>query len=158
VKIPPETPPGQQKLLVSLSGVGVSALGIAGPVVNVQEPFVRLTGLVGASPATRPLSFGRRATFAVPLQNAGNVPTTRTPATYNLTVSRDGTEATQVFEISSTGRINLKPAASKPQKLSVAFPPGAFAAGSYVLIVRLATAELNQTNGQSVALIPFTIA
>ena len=46
---------------------------------------------------------------------------------------------------------------TRPQRVAVTFPPGSFPAGSYTLIVRL-NAELNQTNGDTVALIPFTIA
>ena len=123
----------------------------------MRSPFVRLTGLPAAAPNEKPLTFGKRATFTVPLQNAGNVPTSRTPATYSVIVSRDATEAGQVFQTTAIGRINLKPGTNRPQKLVVTFPPGSFPAGSYTLIVRL-SAELNQTNGETVALIPFTIA
>ena len=160
-KFPQAVTEGQKVVLVTADPVNalpvVQTSTAVGPPVNVQAPFVRLTGLPAAAPAPRPLTFGRPARFAVPLQNAGNVPTSRTPATYTVIVSRDATEAGQVFQTTATGRINLKPAASRPQKLTVTFPPGAFPAGSYTAIVRL-TAELNQTNGETVALIPFTIA
>ena len=62
-----------------------------------------------------------------------------------------------MFETTALGRISLKPGQTKPQKLTVTFAPGTFAPGSYTLIVRLTSAALNQTNGQTVALIPFTI-
>ena len=95
--------------------------------------------------------------FSVPLQNVGNVPTSRNPVTYTLNVSPDGTAEGTVFTTTAVGKLSLKPGASRPQKLTVTFPPGAFAPGSYTLIVRL-TADLNETNGDPLALIPFTIA
>jgi hypothetical protein len=157
-KFPTDTPEGQKNILVTLSGPGVSALGVVGPTVSIEEPFVRLTGLVGSAPAGSLITFGRRATFLIPMQNAGNVPTSKTPVTYKLIVSKDGTEPNQVYDTLVLGRINLKPGTSKAQKLNVTFPPGAFAPGTYVLIVQLSNAALNQTNGQNVALISFTIA
>ena len=153
---PPTVPQGDRNVLVTAAADRTSDTA-AGPRVSVQAPFVRLTGLPAGAPAARPLAFGRRAAFAVPLQNVGNVPTSRTPATYTLAVSRDGTDAGQVYQTTATGRLNLRPGASRPQRVSVTFPPGSFPAGTYTLIVRL-NAELNQTNGDTVALIPFTIA
>lgn len=155
-QFPQTIPAGEKNVLVTAAADGTLDMAV-GPAVSVQAPFVRLTGLPAAAPAARPLAFGRPARFAVPLQNDGNVPTTKTPATYTLVVSRDETAADELFQTTATGRISLKPGASKPQRLSATFPPGAFAAGSYTLLVRL-SAELNQTNGETVALIPFTIA
>jgi hypothetical protein len=97
------------------------------------------------------------AKFSVTLTNGGNVPTTKIPATYSLIVSTSTDPSDQVFTTTALGKISLKPGATKPQKFTVTFPPGSFAAGSYTLIVRI-SAELNDTNGQTVAVIPFTIA
>jgi hypothetical protein len=152
-----DTPQGQKTLLVRASAVDGSSVGV-GPSLMVQEGFVRLTGLVGAAPTGNVLTLGRRARFVVPVQNAGNIQTSRTPVAYELTVTRDGTPATQVFQTTTMGRINLRPGASRPQRIVVTFPPGAFAPGSYVLIVKLAAAEGNQTNGQNLAFIPFIIS
>jgi hypothetical protein len=161
-KFPESLPEGDKQVLVTATPAGAAPGGQTpgvgvGPGVSVQTPFVRLTGLPAAAPAGVQMTFGKRARVTVPLQNAGNVPTTRTPATYTLSVSTDGTTAGEVFVTTAPGKLNLKPGASRPQKLTVTFPPGAFAPGSYTLIVRL-TAELNETNGDVAALIPFTIA
>lgn len=159
---PATIPEGDKQVLVTATPVTVTpvvetpATG-AGPAVTVQSPFVRLTGLPNAAPTGTALTFGKRARFTVPLQNAGNVPTSRNPVTYTLNVSPDGTAEGTVFTTTVPGQLSLKPGASRPQKLTVTFPPGAFAPGSYTLIVRL-TADLNETNGDPVALIPFTIA
>lgn len=147
---------GTRTLLATALAGGVTEQGV-GPAVNVQAPFVHLTGSITPAPAARPLTFDRRARLSVPLTNAGNVPTTRTPATYSLIVSNDGTESGQVFSTTALGRIRLRPGQTRPQRLTVTFPAGSFAAGTYTLIVRL-SAELNDANGQTVALIPFTIA
>lgn len=157
-KFPTDTPQGQKNILVALSGVGVSALGAVGTTVSIEEPIVRITGLVGSAPAGSVLAFGKRSTFSIPMQNSGNVPTSKSPVTYQLIVSKDGTEANRVYDTQLLGKLGLKPGNSKAQKISATFPPGAFAPGNYVLIVRLANAELNQTNGQNVALISFAIA
>lgn len=161
-KFPETIPEGDQQVLVTATPVTVTpvveapATGV-GPPVSVQQPVVRLIGLPNAGPTPIQLIFGKRARFTVPLQNTGNVPTSRNPVTYTLNVSTDGTAEGTVFTTSSAGRVSLKPNASRPQKLTVTFPPDAFPAGSYTLIVRL-TAALNETNGDPVALIPFTIA
>jgi hypothetical protein len=156
IAFPADLEPGPKNLLVSATGNGIAAQGV-GPTVTVQAPFVHLTG-PGAVPAlARPLAFGRPARLSVQLQNTGNVPTGRSPATYSVIVTTDGTPATSVFNTAALARIALKPGQSKPQKFSVTFPAGSFAAGSYTLMVRV-TAELNDANGQTVALIPFAIA
>ncbi len=79
------------------------------------------------------------------------------PATYTLLVTRDGTAATTAFQTTASGRISLRPGAVKPQRVAVTFPPGAVAPGTYTLVVRLST-DSGATAGQTVALIPFTIA
>ena len=61
-----------------------------------------------------------------------------------------------MVQTTAVGKLSLKPGTSKPQKLSVTFPAGAFAPGSYTVIVKV-NADLNQTNGETVALIPVTI-
>jgi hypothetical protein len=157
VSFPADAPTGQQFVVVSGGVNGVTATGATPTAVTVQAPFVRITGSNVPAPVTKPLTFGKPAKLSVRLTNEGNVPTTKTPATYSLIVSNNGTPAGQVFSTTALGRINLKPGATKPQKLSVTFPPGSFAAGSYTLIVRV-NAELNDANGQTVALLPFTIA
>jgi hypothetical protein len=160
VVFPPNTPEGNKTLLVS-AVVNGARDDVAGPTISVQEPFVLLTGLPSTpqAPFGRPVTYDRPVSFSVPLQNAGNVPTSKTPATYDLIVSNDGTEAGKVFQTQAVGRISLKAGTSKPQKLTVTFPGRAtFPQGTYTLIVKLASAALNQTNGQPVALIPFTIA
>ena len=91
----------------------------------------------------------------MPLRNDGNVPTTKTPATYTLIVSTDGTEAGAVFTTTAVGKLALKPATAKPQKLSLTFPAGSVAPGTYTLIVKV-NAELNDANDSVVATIPVT--
>jgi hypothetical protein len=125
-----------------------------GPAMAVQQAVVHLVN-GGAAPALKPITGGRRAALAVPLRNDGNVPTAKSPATYTLIVSTDGTEAGKVFETTAVGKLALKPAAAKPQKLSATFPAGSVAPGSYVLIVKV-NAELNDTNGQIVTTLPVT--
>jgi hypothetical protein len=145
-------PEGQFTLLGSATVSGLTASS-AGPSLTVADPFVRLLGVPGAG--GKPITLGKRASLSVPLQNAGNVPTTRAPATYTLLVSTDGTDAGAIFQTTAVGKLGLKPGASRPQKLSVTIPAGAFAPGAYTLIVKV-NAELNETNGQTVALIPAT--
>jgi hypothetical protein len=151
-------PAGTKTLLVTATTTGSQADGV-GPQVIVQAPFVHLTGsLAPQPPLARPLTFGRPAKLSIPLTNGGNVPTSKTPATYTLLVTTAGTPETSVFSTAALGKISLKPGQTKAQKLSVTFPAGSFAPGSYTLLVRITAADLNDTNGQTVALIPFSIS
>jgi hypothetical protein len=125
-----------------------------GPSLSVQAPVVHLTN-GGAAPAVKPIAGGKKASLAVPLRNDGNVPTTKSPATYTLIVSTDGTEAGAVFQTTAVGKLALKPATAKPQKLSLTFPAGSVPPGSYTLIVKV-NAELNDTNDQVVTTLPVT--
>jgi hypothetical protein len=148
---------GMRTIVATAAFAGQQSDQAAGPQVNVQAPFVHLTGSTTPAPLATPLTFGSPAKLSIPLTNGGNVPTTKTPATYTLIVSTSSDPSNQVFTTTALGKIRLKPGATKPQKLTVTFPPGSFAAGSYTLLVRL-TAELNDVNGQTVAVIPFSIA
>lgn len=152
-------PAGQQTLLATATANNVTTTGAPGPTVSVEPARVNLVGLPGAGPAAgKPLAVGKRATLSVPLQNTGNVATSRAPATYTLVFTTDGTEAGKVFETTSVAKVSLKPGASKPHKLSLTLPPAtSLPAGTYTLLVRL-SADLNQTNGETVALLPVTIA
>jgi hypothetical protein len=125
-----------------------------GPALSVQQAVVHLVN-GGAAPAIKPITGGKKAALAVPLRNDGNVSTTKSPATYTLIVSTDGTEAGAVFTTTAVGKLALKPASAKPQKLSVIFPAGSVAPGSYTLIVKV-NAELNDTNDQIVTTLPVT--
>jgi hypothetical protein len=125
-----------------------------GPAMAVQQAVVHLVN-GGAAPAVKPITGGKRAALAVPLRNDGNVPTTKAPATYTLIVSTDGTEASAIFQTTAVGKLALKPATAKPQKLSVTFPAGSVAPGTYTLIVKV-NAELNDTNDQIVSTLPVT--
>jgi hypothetical protein len=125
-----------------------------GPSLSVQAPFVHLVN-GGAAPAVKPITGGKKASLAVPLRNDGNVPTTKSPAAYTLIVSTDGTEAGAVFQTTAAGKLALKPATAKPQKLSLTFPAGSVLPGSYTLIVKV-NAELNDTNDQIVTTLPVT--
>ena len=62
-----------------------------------------------------------------------------------------------LYSITSTGRLNLKPGASKLQPVTVTIPAGTFPGGNYFLHVRV-DAELNLTNGQTVVVMPFSIS
>jgi hypothetical protein len=148
---------GTRTIVATASFAGQQSDQAAGPQVNVQAPFVHLTGSTTPAPLATPLTFGLPAKLSIPLTNGGNVPTTKTPATYTLIVSTSADPSDQVFSTTALGKIRLKPGATKAQKLTVTFPPGSFPAGSYTLLVRL-TAELNDNNGQTVAVIPFSIA
>jgi hypothetical protein len=127
----------------------------SGPAVQVRPPFVRLVSAGPSVPPRKPAVFVRPAKFAVNLRNDGNV-AVPSPATYSVAVSTDGTDAGVVFSTTVPAPIRLKPGQSRPQRLTVTLPPQ-FAAGSYTLIVKL-EAALNETNGQVVSSIPFTIA
>ena len=141
--------------LLGAATVGSLTSAAAGPAVSVQAPVVHLVSAGPAAPA-KPITLGKRASLAVPLRNDGNVPTSKSPVAYTLIVSTDGTEAGSVFQTTATGKVNLKPAAARPQKLSVTFPAGAFAPGGYTILVKL-NAALNDTNGLVVASIPVAI-
>lgn len=128
----------------------------AGPSLNVQAPVVHLVSGGTATAPTKPITRGKPATLAVPLRNDGNAATTKTSATYTLILSSDGTEATAVSQTAATGRISLKPGASKPQKVRFTLPAGSGGAGSFTILVKV-NAELNDTNNSVVASIPVTI-
>jgi hypothetical protein len=154
---PPGAETGTRTIVATAAFAGQPSDQSAGPQVNVQAPFVHLTGSTTPAPLAKPLTFGLPAKLSIPITNGGNVPTTKTPATYTLVVSTSADASDQVFTTTALGKIKLRPGATRPQKLTVTFPPGSFAAGSYTLLVRL-TAELNDANGQTVAVIPFSIA
>jgi len=93
----------------------------------------------------------------VPLRNDGNTPTTKTPATFTLVFSSNGTEAGTVYQTTATSRIALKAHQSKPQKLTFTIPASAsLPAGTYTLILKL-NAELNDTNGQVITTLPASV-
>jgi hypothetical protein len=141
---------------ITLFGVAVAeglTASSSGPALSVEQPVVHLVGGAGPVTVAKPIKLGKKATLLVPLQNIGNVPTTKTPATYTVIVSSDGTEGGAVFQTSATGKVALKPNASKAQKLAVTFPAGAFSPGTYTIIVKLNSADLNDTNGQTVAVL-----
>jgi hypothetical protein len=128
----------------------------AGPSLTVQTPVVHLVSGGPATAPAKPITRGKPATLAVPLRNDGNTATTKTPATYTLILSTDGTEAGAVTQTTTTRRINLKPGASKPQKIRFSLPAGSGSAGSFTMLVKV-SAELNETNGNVVASIPVTV-
>lgn len=150
-------PAGHQTLLVTVTATGVAAT-VAGPTVRVEPAHVNLVGLSATGGGPTPLALGKRATLAVPLQNTGNVATTKAPVAYTLLFTTDGTEAGTVFSTTAAGKVSLKPGAgTKPQKLTLTLPPaGTLAAGAYTVLVQLA-AELNVTNGQTVALMSVNV-
>jgi hypothetical protein len=149
-------PQGEMTLLCTAAANGLNSTA-SGPVVAVAEPFVRLVSAGAVATPTKPLAFNRTAKFAVNLRNDGNVAVPSTPpAAYALAVTTDGSDAGTVFTTSVAGAIRLKPAQSRRQTFAVTFA-SQFAPGSYVLVVKL-DAPLNETNGQVVAAIPFTIA
>ena len=128
----------------------------AGPSLNVQAPVVHLVSGGSATAPTKPIPRGRPATLSVPLRNDGNAATTKAPATYTLILSNGGTEAGAVSQTTTTGRMNLKPGASKPQKVRFTLPAGSGSAGSFTVLVKV-SAELNDTNDRVVASIPVTV-
>jgi hypothetical protein len=147
-------PEGDVRLLATATA-GSSVSTLAGPGVTVAEPFVNLTSSLSPLPK-KPLKYGKRAAFALGLENAGNTATTATPAEYTLIVSTDRTEENSVYETTTSGKITLKPGAKKAQKLNLTIPSGEFAPGNYFLLVKL-NAELNESNGDIVGVIPFAI-
>jgi hypothetical protein len=149
-------PAGSFTLLGAATAANLTSAAV-GPALNVQAPIVHLvTGGTPAAVPAKPITRGKRVTLAVPLRNDGNAPTKKTPATYTLILSSDGTEAGAVAQTTATGRINLKPGKSKPQKVRFTLPAGTSSAGSFTMLVKL-SAELNDTNGAVVASIPVTI-
>jgi hypothetical protein len=153
-----DLPAGQQVLLATATANQLQST-MAGPTVDVQAARVSIAGPSTPVQVVKPLTLGKRATLAVPLQNTGNVATTKTPATYTLQFTTDGTEAGEVFETTASGKLSLKPNAGlKPQKVSLTLPAtGTLPAGSYTVLVRL-NAELNDTNGDVVARLLVTVA
>jgi hypothetical protein len=127
-----------------------------GGTFQVQPPIVNLVG----NPATGSagfLVFGKRAKVPLFVRNDGNVVTTSAPATFGIIVSStvDGTKP--VYETSVATKVKVNPGATKPVKLSVTFPTGAFPAGNYFMILK-PTVDLNQTNGQTLATLSFGIS
>jgi hypothetical protein len=146
-------PTGDMTLLTAATANGVSATA-SGPAVEVREPFVRLVG-AGAAPPPKPLSFDRPARFSLNLRNDGNVAVPGSPpATYSLAVTTMG--GATAFSTSVQGTVRLNAGQSRRQAFTVTFPRQ-FDPGSYSLVVNL-DAPLNETNGQTAATIPFTIA
>ena len=128
---------------------------VGGPLLEVQAPRVHLVNSGTAAPPKKPIVAGKKATLTVPLRNEGNVATTKTPATYTLIFSGDGAGAGAVYETTASGKLSLQPGAAKSQKVNVVVPAGSLAAGTYTIILRI-SAELNDTNGQVLTLIPAT--
>jgi hypothetical protein len=155
--VPASVPEGDKALQVSVTTSDGRTDTIAGQAFRVVPPVVQLVG----SPATVPaglLTFGKAARLRVPLRNDGNVQTTRTPVTYQLLVSSSATDATTpLFSTTATGKLAIKPGATKQVPVRVTIPAGAFAAGNYFLHVRV-DAALNATNGESVVVMPFSIS
>jgi hypothetical protein len=145
-------PPGSYQL-IGVATAGDLSSSVAGPSLSVQAPFVHLVGTGAPAAPGKPITPGKKAVLSIPLRNDGNVPTTRTPATYTILLSADGTEATAVYQATVTGKINLKPGAARPQKVGLTFPVGAFPNGTYAMLVKV-NAELNDTNGQVIAALP----
>ena len=147
-------PAGNYTLLGTATANNLTSF-VAGPSVNVQAAFVHLVSGGAATPPKKPIVAGKKATLSVPLRNDGNVATTKTPATYTLIFSSDGTEAGAVYQTTSSGKLSLKPGAAKAQKVNVVVPAGSLAAGTYTVIMKV-SAELNDTNGQILTAIPAT--
>jgi hypothetical protein len=154
--VPASLPEGDMALSVSVSTNDGRRDTALGPAFRVAAPVVRLVGTVATAPGGG-LVFGKRAKLKVPLRNDGNVPTTKTPVTYQLIVTAtEDDAATPVFQTSASGRLNLKPGKSKPQPLSVTIPQASFPPGNYFLHVKV-DADLNLTNGQTLVTLLFSI-
>jgi hypothetical protein len=146
-------PAGSYTLLGAATVDNLTSFAV-GQSMDVQAPFVHLASGGTATPPGKPVTAGRKVMLSAPLRNAGNVATTRTPATYTLVFSTDGTDT--VYQATATGRISLKPGQSKPQKVRFVLPGDAVAAGVYTLVLKVA-AELNDANGEVVGLMPVTV-
>jgi hypothetical protein len=141
--------------LIGVATVNNLSSSKAGPSLSVEAPRVHLVeGAVPPSPG-KPIPIGGKGTLRVPLMNAGNVATTKTPATFTLVVSPVGSQ-TPIYQTTATAPLKLKPGASRPQKVNVVIPAGALAAGSYTVSVKV-DAALNDTNGQVVTALPVTL-
>jgi hypothetical protein len=143
-------PQGSYTLLGTATATNLTSFA-AGPALQVQAAVVHLVSGGTATPPKKPITAARKTTIAVPLRNDGNVATTKTPATYTLEFSTDG-GSSSVFQMTSTGKISLKPGQSKPQKVSFVLPAGSVAAGTYSLVLKL-----DDTNGQVVDIVPVTV-
>jgi hypothetical protein len=129
---------------------------VPGASLEVQTPFVHLVSGGPAAPLKKPITPGKKATLTVPLRNDGNVATAKTPGTYTLIFSSDGSEAGAAYQTAATGKIALKPHQFKPQKVSFFVPVGSLAAGLYTVLVKV-SADLNDTNGQIVGTLPVAV-
>jgi hypothetical protein len=153
LKLPLTTVPVGTYQLLGVATVDNLTSSATGPAMRVEAPVVHLVG--AGSGTLKPIHAGKKASLSIPLRNDGNVATSKSPATYTLIVSADGTEAGGVYQTSASGRIGLKPSQTKPQKVSIAVPAGAIPAGSYTVLVKV-NAESNDTNNQLLAALPVT--
>jgi hypothetical protein len=134
--------------VAAVSGPGTDNVEFtkAGPVVRVEQPVIRL-GTLPAGPPGKPLTLGKSASLALPLQNTGNVMAKGT-ISIELLASRDGTPNGAVSIGTATAKVGVKPGASKATKFKLALPTSLpDGAGVYFLLAKVtAVGSLGATN------------
>jgi hypothetical protein len=157
LNVPATVSQGDKELMVSVTNVlDGSVTNAAGGTFRVEPPTVELVG----DPATGSagfLAFGKRAKIPVSIRNDGNVPTAKTPVTFDVLVSSTPDGANPVYQTTVSAKAKVNAGTTKRTLLGVTFPTGAFAAGNYFLILR-PTADLNTTNGQTLATLSFGVS
>jgi hypothetical protein len=157
VKFPAPPATGEYVLLATAAGAPVSTKNVAqgAATVHIDLPAVQLVPGAGDGTAPAPLAvkFGGRTVLTVPVTNQGNVPATD-PLDLELRVSTDGSLANSLPLLTLDDvRLPVRAGATRPLKLAFDLPPlPGILAGSYVLLVKLATSD------QVLASVPFTIS
>jgi hypothetical protein len=156
--VPASVSQGDKELTVSVTNVlDNSTTQADGGTFRVEPPTVNLVG-DPASGSAGFLVFGKRAKIPVSIRNNGNVPTAKTPASFDVIVSSTADGTKPVYQSTVSTKLKVNPNTTKRTTLAVTFPTGAFAAGNYFLILRPTAADLNQTNGQTLATLSFGIS
>lgn len=149
-----------------LANAGGTSVGQAPAGVRIEQPRVELIGLP-SSFGPQAWSFGKKVKLQLPIQDAGNTDA-KGNVHLELFASTDGTtNPATSFLLADipAAKASIKAQANGSIKTAFTLPdafPAPFAAGNYTLLARLTAnaplADLNTTNGQVVASVPFSIA
>lgn len=111
---------------------------------TLAAPFVDLSAAQGA-PLSAAYKVGKKGKVSVTLTNLGNVPA-RGSLAFTFTSSADGTLDGGDTVVGTTNvKVNLKPAASRTLKVTLAIP-GTFDGGTSQLFVSFAGVDITDTN------------
>jgi len=167
---PSGAPDGEYFLLAKVdSGDAIAELkksdnvGAVAQKVTIAKPFIDLLAPAGTlGPAPAQLAPSVTFSFAVAVQNAGNIAAKAT-TDVKLYASTDATlDAGDVALTGQTVKLSINPGATKNVKLKLKLPATLPPAGSYFLILNLddlkAIAESNEANNAVATSSPTTVA